>query len=90
MFVILTALGLLLLQQFGHWGRLPGRATAAIWSSAALFGAIHITVWPTPIPLFVLGLPLGYLALRTGSWISCAAFHGLFNGISTLYLLLGG
>jgi membrane protease YdiL (CAAX protease family) len=88
LYLILAASGLFVLQKFSRFGKLPLRHVGAIWSSAALFGAIHMNVWPSPIPLFLLGLVLGYLCLRTGSWLCCALFHGLFNGISTLSLLL--
>jgi membrane protease YdiL (CAAX protease family) len=87
-FLICGWLGLVLIQKLGNRLHLPIRTSAAIWSSAILFGAVHVTVWPTPIPLTLLGLFLGYLALRTGSWLGCAVTHGLFNGISTLYLAI--
>jgi membrane protease YdiL (CAAX protease family) len=88
LFLISGSLGLVLIQKLGHRLNIPNRSSAAILSSAILFGAVHVTVWPTPVPLTLLGLYLGYLALRTGSWLSCAVAHGLFNGISTIYLLL--
>jgi membrane protease YdiL (CAAX protease family) len=64
--------------------------TRAIWASSALFAAFHAQVWPSPVPLFVLALGLGYLYLRTRSLIGPVVVHGLFNAVSAVYLLLGG
>lgn len=61
----------------------------ANWSVALLFAMLHASVWPTPIPLFVLGLWLGWLQQRTQSLWGPIIVHGLFNGFSTLLLLLG-
>jgi membrane protease YdiL (CAAX protease family) len=61
----------------------------AIIASAALFGAIHFA-WPTPVPLFVLGMILGYLAIRTRNIIPCVFMHSLFNTVSVIYMLRGG
>ncbi len=71
--------------------RWPGRRTGqAIWSSSALFAAMHSAVWPSPIPLFVLALGLGYLTARTRSWLPAAIAHGLFNLVSTLFVFSRG
>jgi membrane protease YdiL (CAAX protease family) len=85
-----AALGVvqLLIQRFSSI--LPKRTVLAIWSSSVLFAAAHSTVWPTPIPLFVLGLGLGYLAARTRSWAAPAACHVLFNATSFVFLVLRG
>lgn len=61
-----------------------------IWASAALFAMAHSAVWPTPVPLFFLGLGLGFLALRTRGILACVVAHGLFNAVSFVYLLRGG
>ena len=37
----------------------------AILASSALFAAVHAHVWPSPVPLLVLAIGLGYLYLRT-------------------------
>jgi membrane protease YdiL (CAAX protease family) len=68
----------------------PMRITAAVFASATLFAAVHSSVWPTPVPLFVLGVGLGFLFVRTGSLGPCVIAHGLFNAVSALYLLFGG
>ena len=62
----------------------------AIYGTALLFGAAHSSVWPTPIPLFLLGLTLGYLNYRTRSLVGPIVFHSLFNAVACLALLLGG
>lgn len=66
------------------------RTIGAIYSSAALFAVVHSSVWPTPIPLFVLGLGLGWLAVRTRSILAPTIVHGLFNLVSVLFVLRGG
>jgi membrane protease YdiL (CAAX protease family) len=64
------------------------RWTGAIYASSLLFAAAHSSVWPSPIALFFLALVLGYLAYRTRSLVSSVVLHGLFNGISCVFLLL--
>ena len=41
------------------------RHIRGVYVSAAFFALVHSAVWPTPIPLFFLGLGLGWLAVRT-------------------------
>jgi membrane protease YdiL (CAAX protease family) len=69
--------------------RRKSRTVGAIYSSAALFALVHSNVWPTPIPLFVLGLGLGWLALRTRGILAPTIVHGLFNAVSVLAVLRG-
>lgn len=66
------------------------RTIGAIYSSATLFAVVHSSVWPTPIPLFVLGLGLGWLAVRTRSILAPTVVHALFNLVSVLFVLRGG
>jgi membrane protease YdiL (CAAX protease family) len=67
------------------WRWLPHPdATRAIYGTALLFAMFHTSVWPTPIPLFVLGLGLGYLAYRTQSLIGPVVLHALFNAVSSV------
>jgi membrane protease YdiL (CAAX protease family) len=61
----------------------------AVFGTALIFGAVHAFAWPTPIALFVLGVGLGYLALRTRSLVAPVLVHSLFNGVSFALLLLG-
>ncbi len=90
-FVAVLGVGLYALVRLGRLkGRCPVRTAAAVYASAALFGAAHSAVWPTPVPLFVLGLALGYVAARTGRIAGCVVLHGLFNAVSFVLLLRGG
>ncbi len=69
-----------------NWLPQPG-AGRTIYAVALLFAAAHANVWPSPIPLFLLALGLGYLAYRTQSLVSGMTVHVLFNGMSVLGLL---
>jgi membrane protease YdiL (CAAX protease family) len=64
------------------------RAARAIFGAAALFANFHASVWPTPIPLFVLALGLGWLAYRTQSVVAPIIVHMMFNALvfGALYL----
>lgn len=70
----------------GNW--LSGAACRGIYSTALVFAASHSFAWPTPIPLFVLGLGLGYLAYRTQSLVGPVVMHALLNGMTCLALIL--
>lgn len=61
----------------------------AIYASAALFGLVHSGVWPSPIPLFALGLGLGWIAVRSRGVLVPIIVHGLFNAVSAVYVLRG-
>ncbi len=74
---------------FGWRWRYP-RTRGGVWASAALFAAVHANVWPSPVPLFALGLGLGWLAVRTRGVFVPAVVHGLFNAVSAAYVLRGG
>jgi membrane protease YdiL (CAAX protease family) len=63
-------------------------AIRGIYATALLFGMVHSSNWPTPIPLFVLGLALGYLAYRTQTLLAAILLHSLFNLVAGLTLLL--
>ncbi|GIW83636.1 MAG: CPBP family intramembrane glutamic endopeptidase [Thermogemmata sp.] len=86
-FLGLLALGLELLQRSPirhrrHW--------SAVFASAVVFAMFHSAVWPSPLPLFVLGLGLGWLAVWTRGFFCPALLHAFFNAVSTLYLLIYG
>lgn len=90
-FVLVLAVGTYAIQRFGkRRAKFPAHTALAVWSSAALFAAAHSAVWPTPIPLFVLGLGLGYLTARTRSWAASAVAHAAFNAVSTVWVFLRG
>lgn len=77
-FVLVGAVGLLAVSS-------PG--PRAVYASALLFGALHAFAWPTPIPLFVLGLVLGQLSLRTQSLVGPIIMHAMFNGVACVMLM---
>jgi membrane protease YdiL (CAAX protease family) len=85
-FAGVLTLGLALLWGVVRHGR---RHYRAIYVSAAFFALVHSGVWPTPIPLFVLGLGLGWLAVRTRGILVPVIVHGLFNAVSAVYVLRG-
>jgi membrane protease YdiL (CAAX protease family) len=60
----------------------------AWYGTALLFAAVHSDVWPSPVALFVLALPLGWLAYRTQSLVGPVVFHALFNSIACVDLIL--
>jgi membrane protease YdiL (CAAX protease family) len=59
-----------------------------VYATAAFFALLH-PVWPNPIPLFALGLGLGYLAVRTNGLLVPVLVHGLFNAVSVVFVLRG-
>jgi membrane protease YdiL (CAAX protease family) len=65
------------------------QAIRAIVGSAALFACVHSNVWPTPIPLALLALALGWLALRTQSVVAPIVVHILFNTVAFVEIALG-
>jgi membrane protease YdiL (CAAX protease family) len=71
---------------FWNWLPYPG-AGRTIYAVALLFAVGHGNVWPSPVPLFFLGLGLGYLAYRTQSLVACITVHVLFNGMTVLGLV---
>jgi membrane protease YdiL (CAAX protease family) len=67
---------------------IPGREVVqGIFATALLFGMVHSSNWPTPIPLFVLGLALGYLSYRTQTLLAPILLHSLFNLVACLTLV---
>ncbi|MHB1559097.1 MAG: CPBP family intramembrane glutamic endopeptidase, partial [Isosphaeraceae bacterium] len=65
-----------------------GATAVAITLVSLVFGALHASQWPAPIPIFVLALGLGLVSYRTGSLLSPICMHAIFNGISTIGILL--
>lgn len=64
----------------------PGQA---IFGTALLFGALHSSVWPSPVALFLLGLGLGWLAWRTQGIVVPILVHAFFNAIGCLEFVVG-
>jgi membrane protease YdiL (CAAX protease family) len=67
--------------------RPPRPESPALFGTALLFASLHASVWPTPVPLFVLGLALGAIMTRTGSLVGPIVLHGLFNAVTCVVLL---
>jgi membrane protease YdiL (CAAX protease family) len=67
---------------------LVNRHTGPIVVSAALFGVAHYSNGPAPIPLFILGLFLGYLYHQTHRLLPCVVLHICVNALTTAQLWL--
>ncbi len=85
-FAGVLALGLAAVWRLPHSGV---RRVRAVYATAAAFAVIHSSVWPTPIPLFLLALVLGWLAVRTNGVLVPVIVHGMFNAVSAVYTLRG-
>ncbi len=85
-FACVLVVGLGVLWRFTHTG---ARRARAVYATAAFF-ALHHAVWPNPVPLFVLGLGLGWLAVRTNGLLVPVLVHGLFNAVAVVIVLRGG
>ncbi len=83
-FAGLLAVGLGVLWRVKRTG---ARRARAVYATAALFAVVHSSVWPNPIPLFALGLGLGWLAVRTNGILVPVLVHGLFNAVSVVFVL---
>lgn len=81
----LFVLGVVPVFVVARWWR--GAAAGAIVGTALCFAAGHVT-WPHPIPLFILGLGLGWLAQRTQSLLGPILLHALFNGVACATFVL--
>ncbi|MCI0701737.1 MAG: CPBP family glutamic-type intramembrane protease [Planctomycetia bacterium] len=81
--------GVLVFGLVAVWGfvRTGARRTRAIYATAAFFAVIHSATWPDPVPLFLLGLGLGWLAVRTRGVLVPIIVHGLFNAVSAVSVL---
>ncbi len=70
--------------------KLVTRDSVSTWMpillSALLFAAMHIGQGPAPIPLFLLGIALGFVYYRTHSLVACITIHMLLNGFSMLII----
>lgn len=69
------------------WLTRPG-AARAIFASSLFFAALHMDAWPSPIPLFLLSLGLGFVAYRTQSLWGAILMHALFNLVNFVALAL--
>jgi membrane protease YdiL (CAAX protease family) len=72
------------------WRRSRSPAVPAIFGTSLFWAMVHTSIWPTPVPLFLLGLGLGYLAYRTQSLVAPLTLHALFNSVACVMLLYPG
>jgi membrane protease YdiL (CAAX protease family) len=70
------------------WWRSRTPVGPAVFGAAVLFAAFHSSVWPSPVPLLLLALGLGYLAYRAQSLAAPILIHALFNGVNCVLILL--
>ncbi len=64
------------------------RGASVVFAASALFASVHSFAWPEPVPLFLLGLGLGWLAFRTRSLAGPIVLHSLFNAVACVELIL--
>ena len=64
-----------------------GRRGALLLTSAA-FAAFHVLP-AVVLPIFLVGLVLNWIYLRTGSLVYPILFHALFNGWNLVYMSWG-
>src|SRR5262249_47295723 len=64
-------------------------APAGIFAAAVLFGWFHVRFWPSPVPLTLLGVGLGWLTHRTRNLAGAVVLHSAFNAIAVVVLLFG-
>jgi len=71
-------------------GRVPGlsHGWAPILISSFLFAVAHLGNGPSPVPLFVFALFLGYAYQRTHRIVPSIVAHGVFNSLSVITLML--
>jgi sodium transport system permease protein len=60
-----------------------GHKWTAIILTAAFFGAVHVVLQQS-ISAFVVGIVLGYIAVKTGSILPAIAYHFTHNAMSVL------
>lgn len=71
------------------WKQTGARRSRGVFATAAFFALMH-PVWPNPVALFVLGLALGWLAVRTNGVLVPVLVHALFNAVSAAFVLRSG
>lgn len=60
---------------------------SAVFATAVLFGFLHVKVWPSPIPLTLLAVGLGWVRWRTGGLAGPVALHAAFNLVAVASLV---
>jgi membrane protease YdiL (CAAX protease family) len=64
-------------------------AVLPVFLSAFLFALVHIGQGLAPVPLFFLGLVLGFIFIRTRSLLPCIVLHMGLNGFSMFWFTIG-
>jgi len=64
------------------------QAPLAIYTNGVFFGAMHAGAWPSPVPLFLLGMVLAWLRYRSSSLVGALTVHALFNATALIALAL--
>ncbi len=77
--------GLILESVRQKWG-----ASAAIVFSAALFGLVHVPIWPQVVNAFVMGIIMGYIYVLTDSLVSVIIIHAVNNGLAYMLVEITG
>jgi membrane protease YdiL (CAAX protease family) len=62
-------------------------AGSAVFVNGLFFGMVHSQIWPSPIPLLLLGAGLAWVRYRTSSLVGAFALHALFNAVASLALV---
>jgi membrane protease YdiL (CAAX protease family) len=70
--------------------RFFGSPWIAIGVTSALFGAVHLPIWPAVLPLAIFGVLLGYSYERTGKLLPAIVAHSLFNATYILIAIIYG
>jgi len=65
----------------------PSTKAIPVVASSLAFALAHLGQGLAPVPLFLLGLVLGFLYQRTGRLLPCIVLHAVFNGYSMLVLM---
>jgi membrane protease YdiL (CAAX protease family) len=63
------------------------QATLAVLTNGLFFAALHSDVWPSPVPLVLLGVALAWLRFRTLSLVGPVTLHALFNAVAMVELV---
>ncbi len=81
LFVLTMLPGFLMVERHDPTGRWP-----SVYVTALMFAMVH-SAWPAPVPLFVLGVVLGWLAQRTQGLVAPMVLHALFNSVACVQML---
>lgn len=85
-----TLPALCVLVLIGVWWLLPRKRgpLPGLFATAVLFAFIHTAAWPSPIPLLLLALGLGYLAHETKGIVGAIVLHAVFNAVAFVLLMV--